>query len=568
MILLSELVKRSVISSLEAREILLSLDNSEYVDVDEALIRYKTSYEDIAILRSDLYSLSIYDKPLTVEHKLNYFDIEDMRKYLLLPISFIDNTLSIGIVDPARTDTLEFIENVASRNKIKYVLYILPKDKFTDSISKTFDDMNLKEKLIISANEGGLVLSDVNKPTANMDKQMVEDISEAGKKLSDNIEDESIDDIVNNLLYNAIANNASDIHVEHVGQNVRVRDRVDGSLSEVLTLPANMHASLTARIKILCNMKLDEKRKPQDGRFSIRLDNHKVDFRVSSMPGYYGEKIVMRILDSYRGVRKLEDIGFSIKHLDQIRKALQRPYGMVLISGPTGSGKTTTLYSMINEIDRETSNVPSMNQSQIFPEIGYTFANGLRSILRQDPDVIMVGEIRDSETAQLAVQAALTGHLVFSTIHTNNSVGVITRLIDMGVDPFLIAPTLCLSIAQRLVPQIYPKCESKIEMTEGIKAMVLKNFETLPDEYKSAIDLNRPLYEAIPSSEAPSGTKGRMPVLEILDIDNEIQQAIITKKSEEELWTIARKKGMLTMREDAILKSMNGKVPFVEINGL
>jgi type IV pilus assembly protein PilB len=297
------------------------------------------------------------------------------------------------------------------------------------------------------------------------------------------------------------------------------------------------------------------------------------------MPGYYGEKIVIRILDSYRGIRKLETMGFSDVHLGQIRKALQKPYGMILISGPTGSGKTTTLYSMINEIDRNKRNVvsledpieynvPGMNQSQIFPEIGYDFATGLRSILRQDPDVIMVGEIRDAETAQLAIQAALTGHLVFSTIHTNNSIGVITRLMDMGVDPFLIAPTLCLSIAQRLVPQIYPKCESPVNMSEGVKALIENEFKTLPEIYKNNLNLNRPVYEALPNETAPSGTKGRVPVLEILDIDDDIQSAIITRKTEEEIWAIAREKGMINMKEDAIIKSMNKIVPFVEIAGL
>ena len=234
---------------------------------------------------------------------------------------------------------------------------------------------------------------------------------------------------------------------------------------------------------------------------------------------------------------------------------------------------------MLNEIDRETRNVvsledpveynvPSMNQSQIFPEIGYTFATGLRSILRQDPDVIMVGEIRDAETAQLAIQAALTGHLVFSTIHTNNSVGVITRLMDMGVDPYLIAPTLNLAIAQRLVRHIFPGSESPLPSDPGTKAIIEESFKTLPEEYMNKIDLNRPVYEAIPSVACPSGTRGRLPVLEILEIDADIQKAILDKNSEEEIWDIARSKGMLSMREDAILKSMEGKVPYVEIASL
>jgi type IV pilus assembly protein PilB len=306
-----------------------------------------------------------------------------------------------------------------------------------------------------------------------------------------------------------------------------------------------MHSAVIARIKILCGLRLDEKRKPQDGRFSVKYQGHKIDFRTSTFPGYYGEKVVIRVLDSYRGVKKLEDIGLSERHLKQIRAAIERPFGMVLISGPTGSGKTTTLYSMLNELDRDKRNVvsledpveyniPSMNQSQIFPEIGYTFATGLRSILRQDPDVIMVGEIRDAETAELAIQAALTGHLVFSTIHTNNSIGVITRLIDMGVDPFLIAPTINLAIAQRLVHRIVPGAEKEIEDV-GIKEIITKSFEDLPMEYKKDLPLDKNPHNAQSISSNPSGLKGRMPVFEILEIDKEIENLIMHKASEEDI---------------------------------
>jgi type IV pilus assembly protein PilB len=284
-------------------------------------------------------------------------------------------------------------------------------------------------------------------------------------------------------------------------------------------------------------------------------------------------------LDSFRGIKKLEDIGFNSTHLEQIRKALERPFGMILISGPTGSGKTTTLYSMVNQIDREKRNVvsledpveynvPNMNQSQIFPEIGYTFASGLRSILRQDPDVIMVGEIRDSETAQLAIQAALTGHLVFSTIHTNNSIGVVSRLTDMGVDPYLIAPTLILSIAQRLVPKIYPKCVSEIKDSEMMQLFKDKQFKDLDDMYKDKLNIGRNFSEAIPAEECPTGTKGRVPVLEVFEIDNDVQNAIVKKMTDDDLYKIARKKGMISMREDAMFKSMEGLIPFVEIAGL
>jgi type IV pilus assembly protein PilB len=297
---------------------------------------------------------------------------------------------------------------------------------------------------------------------------------------------------------------------------------------------------------------------------------------VSSFPGYYGEKIVIRILDSIKGVKLLNDLGFSTLQMKQIREALGAPYGMVLISGPTGSGKTTTLYSMLNEIDRDHRNVVSledpieynvggMNQSQVFPDIGYTFASGLRSILRQDPDVIMVGEIRDGETAQLAIQAALTGHLVFSTIHTNTSIGVITRLLDMSIEPYLIAPVLIAALGQRLSRQIAEGCGEPMEMTPSLKEMVETQFADLPEEFKKEFQVERALYEAKPSAEYPTGMKGRVPVFEVLQITDEIEEAILRSKGEEAIRELARKNGMITIKEDAMIKCMSGKVPFIEL---
>jgi type II secretory ATPase GspE/PulE/Tfp pilus assembly ATPase PilB-like protein len=334
-----------------------------------------------------------------------------------------------------------------------------------------------------------------------------------------------------------------------------------------------------ARIKILAKLRLDEKRKPQDGGFSAKIDGRKIDFRVSTMPSYFGEKIVMRILDSEKGVFLLDDLGFSKRNLALIREALTRPYGLILITGPTGSGKTTTLYSMINELNKEEQNIVSLedpveyqiqgvNQSQVMPEIGYTFASGLRSILRQDPNVIMVGEIRDNETAELAIQAALTGHLVFSTLHTNNSIGAVPRLVDMGIDPYLIAPTLILTMAQRLVHTIFPTSKHEIPMDESIKAIIDKQFVDLPKEFLDELNIGNTMYEAVPSKECPSGLKGRTSVFELFKVDKEMQGIILKTPEEAEIYKSARKKGMLLMKEDAILKNLRGEIPFQEVYGL
>jgi type II secretory ATPase GspE/PulE/Tfp pilus assembly ATPase PilB-like protein len=284
-------------------------------------------------------------------------------------------------------------------------------------------------------------------------------------------------------------------------------------------------------------------------------------------------------LDSERGVKTLEDIGLEKDSLTKIRNAIHRPYGMVLITGPTGSGKSTTLYSMLNELDRQKQNVVSLedpveynidgvSQSNVRPEIGYTFATGLRSILRQDPDIIMVGEIRDKETAQLAVQAALTGHLVFSTLHTNTAAGAIPRLIDMGVDPYLIAPTLILAIAQRLTSALCEGGGKEVPIDEAMQAMIDNEFSTLPEKYREKINIPDHVYEAGSTTDCPSGIRGRQAVFEILEVNEDVRHAILNKPVESEVFQVARKNGMLTMKEDALLKTFEGKIPYIEVNKL
>jgi type IV pilus assembly protein PilB len=304
-----------------------------------------------------------------------------------------------------------------------------------------------------------------------------------------------------------------------------------------------------------------------------------VDFRVSTFPTYYGEKVVMRILGASSKVLHLEEFGLSKRNLEMIRTAIKKPYGLVLISGPTGSGKSTTLYALLNEVDREKQNVlsledpveytiPGVSQSQVRPEIGYTFANGLRTTLRQDPNIIMVGEIRDSETANLAVQAALTGHLVLSTIHTNNAIGIVPRLLDMGVEPYLIPPVLILGMAQRLVRTLCPKGGKKMAVEGATKEMLKTQFADLPAEYQKEVPALDEVYRLEQTPDCPSGTRGRVAVFEMFDMNSELERAILANKPEDELYSLVRKRGMLTMKEDAIIKSAEGVVPFEEVNSL
>jgi type IV pilus assembly protein PilB len=294
------------------------------------------------------------------------------------------------------------------------------------------------------------------------------------------------------------------------------------------------------------------------------------------MPGYYGEKVAIRLLDSEKGVKTLEQLGLSKKNISLVKEAISKPYGLILVTGPTGSGKSTTLYSLMNELDKEKSNVvtledpveyhmPDVNQSQVMPEIGYTFASGLRSILRQDPDIIIVGEIRDKETAQLAIQAALTGHLVLSTLHTNNAVGAIPRLVDMGVDPYLIAPTLILAVAQRLARMTCPSSKKLVPMDPSLKIQYEEQFKDLPGEFRKEIVIKDEMYDTVPSADCPSGTRGRVAIFEMFKIDKDIQNIILKDPVDTTIYKAARSKGMLTMREDAMLKAIDGVIPMVEV---
>jgi type IV pilus assembly protein PilB len=369
---------------------------------------------------------------------------------------------------------------------------------------------------------------------------------------------------------------ASDIHIEPSPVKVGVRFRVDGTLATSLELPKNVHMAVVARVKILSSMRLDERRKPQDGRFSATFDDRKIDFRVSVLPTNHGEKVVMRILDTSKGVRSLQESGISPNNLEIIKRIVKEPYGIILISGPTGSGKSTTLRGMIQEVDTLTENVMSLedpveynmdgvSQSQVRPEIGYTFAKGLRAALRQDPDIIMVGEIRDKETAQLAIQAALTGHLVLSTIHTNNSVGVIPRLIDMGVDPYLIAPTLKMAIAQRLAKTLCPGTGREEEIDKSVEMRMQAAFKTLPEKYKHIIPKSRTMLHPEPTPGCSTGYRGRTAVTEVLEIDEEMQELILKNASEEEFLQVARKKGFITIQEDSIIKALNHEIQYEEM---
>ena len=502
---------------------------------------------------------------------LEFIPQDSALHYQIVPIGVKDGVLEVGAIDPNDLEARDALNFISAKIGMPYKLFLLTEADFRKAIGK-YKGLSGEVTEVLGELESELSAQAIPEEKGKDAKAKAE---------ATIVEDAPVTKIVATILNYASQDNASDIHIEPTLDSVKVRFRVNGDLNTHLNLPSKVHSALVARIKILSNMRLDEKRKPQDGRFSAKVgeDGRRVDFRVSTFPTYYGEKVVMRILDQSKGLLPLDKMNMSARNVELIRKAIKRPYGLILISGPTGSGKSTTLYSMLNEVDRDHKNVLSLedpveyniagvSQSQIQPEIDYTFATGLRTTLRQDPDIIMVGEIRDKETAQLAIHAALTGHLVLSTIHTNNAIGVIPRLIAMGVDPYLIAPTLILTMAQRLVRRLAPGAGKPIEVSESMKIMIEKQFADLPEKFRKEIPNGKTFYEVEPTPENPTGIAGRMAVMEVFEMDKDVEAVILKDPTEPELYKVARAKGMISMKEDAIIKALNREIPFEEINTL
>lgn len=553
----------------------------------EALSEHGLSLENTLAEVGKAYGLParVLGESPAVQEVLSYIPIDSARHYGFVPLDIVDGALEVGITDPDNIEAFDALQFISGKIGMPYKIILITQQDFekvidayqnlSGEVGKALSEYETdakpsfaKDHRIPSApapSEGPLTLAD-------------EELSLSGPHETLK-EDAPVTKIVSTILRYAIEGHSSDVHIEPTPNKTRVRFRMDGDLHTSLQLPSKVHEAVVARIKILAKLRLDEKRKPQDGRFSAIVEKHRIDFRVSTFPTEYGEKVEMRILDQSDATATLESVGFTGPQLAEVRDMVKAPYGIILIAGPTGSGKSTTLFAMLSELDREKANVvsledpveyeiPGVAQSQVRPEIGYTFASGLRSILRQDPDVIMVGEIRDKETAVLAVQAALTGHLVLSTIHTNTAVGAIPRLIDMGVDPFLIAPTLVAVIGQRLVRKLCKGAGKPFPVKDSFKEFLDREFADLPLDYRNKLPPLTEFYHASPTVECPNGTRGRTAVFEILRMDKKLEQIVLKEPVEEKIYAVARTGGMLTMREDAIVKASAGEIPFEEINTL
>lgn len=574
------LVNKKLIKSEDVPDIKKELSSPES-SIDQVLMSRGLSPKDILHAKGEYLNIPVraldpnQGIPFDV---LEYIPEETAKHYRFVPLNVADGALEVGFVDPDNIEARDALNFIVAKLNIPYKIFLITEEDYAKVLEMY---KGLSGEVTKALSELEMELSDAKVPKkASLGKDpKAAAATQKEKGDSQIIEDAPVVKIVATIVRYATEGNASDVHIEAMADKVRVRFRVDGTLNTSLVLPMQVHNAVVARIKVLSNMKLDERRKPQDGRFSARIEGRKIDFRVSTFPAYYGEKVVMRILDQAKGVKKLEEMGFTPKNLEMVKEAIDKPYGLILITGPTGSGKSTTLYSMLNEVDREGANVLSledpieynvegMSQSQVKPEIGYTFASGLRTALRQDPDIIMVGEIRDKETAQLAVQAALTGHLVFSTLHTNTAAGAIPRLIDMGVDPYLIAPTLVLALGQRLVTTLCPGAGKPKPVEGSLKLIIDRQFQDLPEKFKKEIPFSDTVYEASPTPDCPSGVRGRAAVFEVFKMDKDIEHAILKSPTELEITKLLREKGMLTMKEDAMIKAFKKEIPFEEVNKL
>lgn len=478
--------------------------------------------------------------------------------------------LEVAMLD---TEDLPAIDSVRKKTGLK----ILP---------RLTDDASIKHSLLqyqksLKEEFGDLITTETGKISVVQEQDGQEASGEDLKKMA---EDLPIVRIVDTLLRHAIIQGASDIHIETMEQEVVVRYRIDGILHDAMTLPKAAAAGIVARIKVLANLKLDEKRLPQDGRFKMETESDKVSFRVSLLPTYFGEKVVMRLLRETGEGFTLEALGLHGDGLERIHNAMRQTTGIILISGPTGSGKTTTLYTVLDILNTPDVNISTIedpieyqmkrvNQSQVNPAIGFTFANGLRALLRQDPNIIMVGEIRDSETAALAINAALTGHLVLSTIHTNSAAGAIPRLIDMGVEPFLLVSTLRVIVGQRLVRRLTDSKETyTLDSVERAKIAEEEKFaaalRALQDEKlaKPSVTLDTlPFYKPVPSGESDDGYKSRIGIHEILTISPASRDLIMHGATPDQIEAQARKEGMLTMLEDGLYKGARGITSLEEV---
>ena len=546
------------------------------LSIEKILIANKIiSNEELTKVKSSILNIpyiNLIDK--TLDHELfNFLPVSVVENYKIIIFSKENNELKVGMVNPQDLKAIEPIEFLSKKHHFKVKYFIISSDSFKDIINR-------------HKNIGVEVEEAIGRAKT---KFAIKETKEIKNKsgLQEIIRGAPISKIVSVIIKHAVEGRASDIHIEPSVHNTRVRYRVDGVLHTSLVLPIYLHAAIVSRIKVMSNLKIDETRIPQDGRIRIQLKDNPIDFRVSTLPLTGNEKVVMRVLDSSNGVLTLKNLGFNESHIKFLKKGAKMSHGMILVTGPTGSGKSTTLYSVLNILNKEGVNIVTLedpveyymegvNQSQVKPEVNFTFAAGLRSILRQDPDIIMVGEIRDNETAELAVHAALTGHIVLSTLHTNSAYGSIPRLKDMKIEPFLLSSTVNIVIAQRLVRKLCQFCKKETSLPKNFKEEILSELKNIPASYFKGVGLNInekkilsddfKVYAAEGCGKCGStGYHSRAVVAEVLIMTDELKTIINHSGTLEEISKELRAQKMISIKQDGIIKSLKGITTLEEV---
>lgn len=564
-------------------DVLLNLKLLNVNQLSQLKIESVRSGQELAdlIIKQKMLSIEDVTKAKAISSDLPYVNLSSVKvdqnilknlskemakKYKAVPFGFSGNMLNVAMLNPNNVQVIEFIERRSSFRVNPY----MASEEGIEKVIDQYQDLGA---------EVSEALKDVE--TTKLEIKTSGDLAEI-------TEDAPVTRAVNTILEYASKAKASDIHIEPWENALKVRFRIDGILQETMSLPSHIQSALISRIKILSELKIDEHRIPQDGRFDVNIDDHEIDIRVAVSPTVHGEKVVMRLLDKSAGTISLENLGFRGHSFRLIAQGIKKPHGMVLSTGPTGSGKTTTLYAVLAKLNNPGVNIITLedpveyqtkgvNQIQVNAAVGLTFASGLRSILRQDPDIIMVGEIRDAETADLAVQSALTGHTVLSTLHTNSASGVLPRMLDMNIEPFLIASTISTCIGQRLVRKLCDKCKKPYKASPALVEAIEKTVGGLLPQNEKALEefgykvplkgsAEYTLYEPQGCPDCNNtGYSGRIGVYEVFNISPEMEKLVVSHATTLEVQNQAVKEGMITMREDGFLKALEGITTIEEV---
>ncbi|MEX1111872.1 MAG: GspE/PulE family protein [Candidatus Andersenbacteria bacterium] len=566
--LLDALLQRGLLKVEQVERVAARSDKENKAPEEIILAERLVFPEALAQVQAEILGIPYVDlTKATIDEKA----MQDISRKAAITYRFVafdikGNDLFVAMENPDDFQAQEAIKFIAKRKGMVPQIYLAS----AEGIEKALGGSSAVEAEI------GGALTDFTQELEDAGRQVS---GKEDKDIERVMEEAPVTKVVAVMIRHAIEGHASDIHIEPNERELRVRYRIDGDLHTTLVLPLKVHAAIISRVKILSSLKIDESRLPQDGRFSATVDSRAYDFRVSTMPTTFGEKAALRILDKSSGAPSFEELGLRGESKARFEEGLHSPHGIILISGPTGAGKSTTLFTSLTQLNSPDTNIVTLedpveyevegvNQTQIHPEIGLSFASGLRSMLRQDPDIIMVGEIRDKETAELAVHASLTGHLVLSTIHTNDAVGTVPRLVDMGIDPFLLAASLRVLAAQRLVGRLCQDCKQEVELSPNMREKIVQDIASIPDQHKETENQKSPkvLYESPGCPVCQErGSIGRLAIFEAIPVSRAFREVMNNDAGYDTLQDIAMREGLITMRQDGILKALNGEVLYEDV---